>query len=153
MIAYHVIIFLPPALTLMLYIVFGSDFFLFAWTDNLSLYFITRGTLDQGFNCHVINSLMILLLFLRWRKLVELEYWLIYTSMAGALEYWGWKHGVNAARRIDPSWNERRGFLYPSRLYDQGWVQDVDLQAESSKEIEDSGSNEDIPDIASVMTL
>ena len=29
MIAYHVIIFTPPALTLLFYIVFGSDFFLF----------------------------------------------------------------------------------------------------------------------------
>ena len=46
MLVYHVVIFLPPALTLTLYLLFGSNFFLFAWTDNLALYFVTMGTLD-----------------------------------------------------------------------------------------------------------
>ena len=66
------IIFLPPALTLSLYLLFGSNFFLFGWTDNLGLYFITKGTRNQGFNCHVLNSLFIFLFFVKWLELVDL---------------------------------------------------------------------------------
>ena len=129
MIAYHVVIFLPPALTLTIYLIFGSNLFLFGWTDDLALYFITMGTLDQGFYCHFLNSFALLLLFLRWFKLFELEYWLIYTAMAGYLEYRVWQHGVNAARRIDPSWDKRRGLLYPNLFYGEGWVKDHKQQS------------------------
>ena len=114
---------------------------------------MTRGTLDQGFNCHVLNSLFLLIIFLRWQGLFDLEYWLLYSGMAYALEYWGWKHGVNAARRIDPSWNERRGFLYPHRLYDMGWVEDEKIQASSSKENNIDAEDEGIQDASSIITL
>ena len=87
MILYHVVIFLPPALTLTIYLIFGSDFLLFRWTDNLSFYFVTQGTLNGGFWCHVINSLFILALYLRWFKLYELEFWLAYLSLAFIMEY------------------------------------------------------------------
>ena len=113
MIAYHVVIYLLPSLTLVLYLLFGGNFILLRWTDNLGMYFITGGTRNQGFNCHVLNSLGIFLLFLRWREGVEFIFWLIYTVMASGLEYQAWKYGVDAARRIDPSWNEHQGFLYP----------------------------------------
>ena len=72
MTVYHVVVYLPPALTLTFYLFFGSNFFLFSWTDEASLYFITQGTLDQGFNCHAIISFLYFLLFLRWQKLFEL---------------------------------------------------------------------------------
>ena len=57
--------------------------------------------------------------------------------MAGWLEYRSWKYSVNAARRINPNWNEHQGFLYPARFYRRGWVED-----DSSQSFEDDGSEE-----------
>ena len=41
---FHIIVWLVPTITLIFYLVFGADTFLFAWTDNLGLYFITEAT-------------------------------------------------------------------------------------------------------------
>ena len=39
--AYHILVWLFPALTLSFYMLTSGDFFLFRWTDNLGLYFVT----------------------------------------------------------------------------------------------------------------
>jgi len=44
--------------------------------------------------------------------------------MALPLEYVQWSLGVKTARRMDPSWNERQGKLYPPILYKMGIVKD-----------------------------
>ena len=126
---YHALVYLIPALTLSFYMLFGADFFLFQWTDNLGLYFITRGVSQQGFNLHAIVSVIALLLVFSEINAgddfgFELTIFLAYTVPAALLEYLAWNNGVNAARRIDPTWNEHRGKLYPPMFYSRGWVQD-----------------------------
>ena len=54
----------------------------------------------------------------------ELTIFLAYTIPAAILDYFTWSNGVNAARRIDPTWNEHRGMLYPASFYRRGWVED-----------------------------
>ena len=41
----------------------------------------------------------------------------LYSGVAWAPEYYGMFYGVEALRRIDPSWNKRSGFLLPSLYY------------------------------------
>ena len=125
----HVIVWGIPAFVLSLYLVFGSSFSLLRWTDDLSLYFVTNGTRNNGWGAHVFFSLLGLIILLsEWRDGENTEYelsiFLTYTAIAGVLEYLAWNNGVNAARRIDPSWNEHRGKLYPSSFYRRGWVED-----------------------------
>ena len=119
--------FVFPALTLTFYLLFGANFFLFAWTDNLGLYFVTHGT---GFYCHSMTELIYVVIFLRWPNLYSLIMAITYGILGGSLEYLSWVNGVNAARRIDPSWNEHRGMLYPQLFYNRGWVKDDPYPAE-----------------------
>ena len=126
---YHVLIYLPPALTLTFYMLFGTDFFLFQWTDTSGLYFITKFVSQQGFNCHALVSILTSIIVLgelnsRGDIGFELTIFLAYSVPAALLEYLAWNNGVNAARRIDPSWNEHRGKLYPPSFYSRGWVED-----------------------------
>ena len=118
----HVIVWAIPALTLSFYLLFGVF-------DDLSLYFVTNGTRNYGWGAHVFFSLFGLLILLsEWNQGKNIEYesaiFFTYTGIAAVLEYFAWTNGVNAARRIDPSWNEHRGKLYPSSFYRRGWVED-----------------------------
>ena len=40
--AWSALIFSPAAQTLFIYLIFGSNFFLFRWTDNLGMWFVTK---------------------------------------------------------------------------------------------------------------
>ena len=62
--------------------------------------------------------------FLRAISMAYLMTFFGYTLLAGWLEYSAWKVGINAARRVDPTWNEHRGLLYPPLFYKFGWVED-----------------------------
>ena len=126
---YHILVWLFPALTLTFYMLTSADFFLFRWTDNLGLYFVTQGVAQQGFNCHALVSIVALLLWISEIRRgedagFERTIFLAYTLPAGLLEYLAWRNGVNAARRIDPTWTEHRGLLYPPSFYRRGWVED-----------------------------
>ena len=82
----HLFTWIIPTITLIFYLVFGANFFLFAWTDNLSLYFITDATSRWSFIIHAFVSFY----SLYSGVLGTLEAFLIflsYTLMAGWLEY------------------------------------------------------------------
>ena len=82
----HLFTWIIPTITLIFYLVFGANFFLFAWTDNLGLYFITDATSRWSFIIHAFVSFY----SLYSGVLGTLEAYLIflsYTLMAGWLEY------------------------------------------------------------------
>ena len=66
MAAYHALIWVFPAMSLLLYIVFGSEFFLFRFTDDLSLYFVTKATSRWSFTTHILTALILLVVGLNY---------------------------------------------------------------------------------------
>ena len=120
----HIFVWTIPTVTLIFYLVFGANFFLFAWTDNLALYFITDATARWSFIIHAFVSFYSLYSRIVGGVSAELLIGIGYTLLAGSLEYSAWKVGVNAARRVDPTWNEHRGLLYPPFFYSFGWAED-----------------------------
>ena len=103
--------------------VFGENFFLFSWTDSLSIYFITDATSRWSFIVHAFVSFYSL--YSGILGTIEARYIFVgYTPLAAWLEYLAWKVGVDAVRRVDPSWNEHHGLLYPTFFYSFGWVED-----------------------------
>ena len=145
---YHILVWLFPALTLTFYLLTGADFFLLRWTDDLGLYFVTKGVAQQGWNCHALVSIIALVLVIREYRIgdgagFEWTIFLAYTVPAALLEYLTWTNGVNAARRIDPSWNEHRGKLYPPSFYSRGWVEDEPYPEPAAA----------IEDVSSIVTL
>ena len=49
---------------------------------------------------------------------------ILYSLVGGYLEYAAWKVGINAARYVDPTWNDHRGLLYPPFFYATGLAED-----------------------------
>ena len=94
---------------------FGSNFFLFAWTNDLAVYFITKGISSLSFITHVLFTLILLYTgrSTTYGLLVALDY----AILAYFLEMSAWNYGVNAVRHIDPTWNVHRGKLYPPIFY------------------------------------
>ena len=148
--AYHILTYVLPAQVLSIYLLFGSDFFLFSWTDDMSLYFVTKWSRNGGWNCHTVTSLVLAYLLLaKWLDgaWAGFEVFMLFAYMIPAytLEYFQWTNGVNAARRIDPTWNEHRGMLYPEKFYNRGWVEDQPYPAQDE--------TSQIKDVSSIVTL
>ena len=126
---WSVLIFLIPMLSLFFYALFGSSFFLFAWTDNVALWSVTKFV--PGASLYHKTAVTLFLIYQVFARLVsgygaglEFNLLVVYLLMAVPLEFASWYLGVNAARRLDPTWNERRGMLYPPILYWLGLVED-----------------------------
>ena len=142
---FHIFTWTIPTFTLIIYLVFGANFFLFAWSDNLALYFITDATSRWSFIIHAFTSFYSLWSWYVGGSEADILIFIGYTILAGGLEYSAWKVGVNAARRVDPTWNEHRGLLYPPFFYSFGWVEDppylggtdpkYDVKPEQEKEV------------------
>ena len=121
---WHALVWILPSLSLSIYMVFGANFFLFSWVDELALYFITSGTRSLSWKTHLMCTLIFLLQAIRNGNDIGLRMLIIYGFYALILERLAWQFGVKAARHIDPFWNEHRGLLYPESFYSYGWVQD-----------------------------
>ena len=149
MFLFGLFIWLSPFNTLMTYMVFGSDFFLFRWTDDLGIWFITQATSKWTFITHVAFTLTLLTLGITWSEPIQIYTSIFYALFAAGLEYHAWTVGVDAARRIDPSWNEHRGLLYPPAFYDWGWVAEYEPYEEEETEKKENGFG-DSTDIATL---
>ena len=51
---------------------------------------------------------------------------------------------MDAVRRIDPSWNEHRGRLYPPFFYSFGLIEDEPYELETEKKDTDFGDITDV---------
>ena len=122
--SWHAMIWVFPALTLLMYTAFGSSFFLFRFLDDLGLYFVTKATSKWSYRTHVLNAFLFLWAATRWNDGFSLVMFFVYSISAWLLESKAWNFGVNAARRMDPTWNEHRGMLYPPVFYSRGWTED-----------------------------
>ena len=97
---WQVVVWAFPALTLTTYLVFGSNFFLFRWTDDLAVYFIASGTRRRSFFTHVVVTAILLYLGRSWGYGFFLAF--NYGVISYLLETLAWDFGVNAVRRVDP---------------------------------------------------
>jgi len=125
---WNLTIFGLPVLVLSIYAVFGSDFFLFAWTDDFGIWAVTRFIPGASFYHKVTVTLLLVYIaitgLLGAYPLLGYQLLMFYIAMAWSLEYAQWYLGVDAARRIDPTWNKHRGMLYPAIFYNRGWRED-----------------------------
>ena len=97
---WQVLVWAFPAWTLTSYLVFGSNFFLFRWTDDLAVYFIASGTSSLSFFTHVGTTAILLFLGLNWGTGAFFAF--NYGVISYLLETLAWDFGVNAVRRVDP---------------------------------------------------
>ena len=137
MVFWDVLIWALPTFTLFLYLLFGSNFFLFRWTDEFGVWFITTATSRWSFNTQVGQAVILLTLGILFEEPIQIWTFILYSVLAAGLQYSSWGLGVDAARRIDPSWNEHRGRLYPPFFYTFGWVQDEPYEKEKDTEFGD----------------
>ena len=97
----------------------------------------------------MIYALLLLTLGFTWDEPLQIYTSLIYGIISAVLEYHAWTVGVNAARRMDPSWNKHRGLLYPPAFYDWGWVAEYESYEEEEAEKKEGGFG-DITDIVNL---
>ena len=146
----NVIVWGVPFISVFLYLTFGSDFFLFRWVDEVSVFMIQYWVSNVGFIAHLLAISAIFSAILEadytyqsddywgdnycsdynglWggndcpSTFVSFLYLLIHMGLALYFEFNHISRGVDAIRHIDPFWNEHRRFLFPSLLYTFGIV-------------------------------
>lgn len=134
--AWSAIVFSPASWVLFIYLIFGSNFFLFKWTDNLGMWFVTKFV--PGASLYYKLTVMLYWIW-NWNGQrgssdgggleKTMLMWFAFTALP--LEYAQWSLGVKTARRMDPSWNEQQGKLYPPILYSLGIVKESSMEPES----------------------
>ena len=116
----------------MIYAIFGANFFLFAWVDEVLVYWIlSRFVPNMTFWLLVIDFAIFLVMTKvegRWiAKFNAFHLCLLIFQMSFDSYFWHrtMKLGRDSIRFVDPSWNEieEGALLWPSFFYTLGFVE------------------------------
>lgn len=66
-------------------------------------------------------------------KTIYTYYLLFYLPFAAALEFGAWYFGVDAIRRLDPTWNETQGLLFPGQVLRFGLAEPFSYDTEGEE--------------------
>ena len=115
----------------MIYAIFGANFFLFAWVDEVLVYWIlSRFVPNMTFLLLVLDFAIFWLVSLsstRIAKFNSFQVCLLFFQMSFDSYFWHrtMKLGRDSIRFVDPSWNEieEGALLWPTFFYTLGFVE------------------------------
>ena len=123
-------VYIIPLTALTLYSLTGAKFFPFRFTDNLSLWSVTRFVPNVGFWYKILVTFFMLYMFAvsigtddgSALQLYMLFLWLLY---AGLTEFLSIYLGNDAAERIDPTYEPRGKWNFPRMFYILGFAKEL----------------------------
>ena len=123
-------VYILPLAAVALYTLTGAKFFPFRFTDNLSLWAVTRFVPNVGFWYKILVTLFMVYMLVTSigtddgskLQLYMLSLWLLF---AGVTEFLSIFLGNDAAKRIDPTYEPRGEWNFPRMFYILGFAKEL----------------------------